>query len=871
MSLSTGTRIGPYEITGPLGSGGMGEVYRARDSRLNRDVAIKTLPAAFLDDANRMGRLQREAQVLAALSHPNIAAIYGLEEDRGVRTLVMELVEGPTLAERIAAGPIPLDEAIGIARQIADALEAAHEKGIIHRDLKPANIKLTPDGKVKVLDFGLAKAFEKESARGNPENSPTLTLDSTRAGMILGTAAYMSPEQARGKAVDKRADIWAFGVVLYEMLTGRMAFEGETVSDMLAAVLRADIDWKRLPTGVPPKVRRLLQRCLERDLKKRLRDIGDAWMELDAPEEPSAAPAPAARIRSGRWWLYLASGMAIGAALGVGAILWRTPPVQPRPVVRWSYMQKDYFGLPALSRDGTRLAFAQSEGNTFHIALRMLDQTESKPIHGGEDALYPVFSPDGQWIAFEGQNDGKLKKIPITGGTAITLAEKASGDFDWGENGEIAFRGATGLMKVSAAGGQAQAITTVDSEKGETRHHDPHYLPGGQALLFTVDAGASQRVVAFDLKKRGYRTLVEGVNNARYAPTGHLVYVRGSTLFAAPFNAQRMELTGPEAPAIEHVAAFFFEEVAEYSFSNSGLLVYMKGANQTGKTILSWADRTGAKEPFSQPESWGTGRLSPDGRRIANAIFAKQQTESDIWVFDIYRRIKTRLTFEGFDQDPIWTPDGRRVTFGAMIAGKHGIYSAPVDGSAKAELFLATEKAVRPTSWSPDGKTLVYRTAGSLWLLPVEGGGAAGQPHRLHDIAFSEDDGQVSPDGRWLAYSSMESGAAEIYVQPFPGPGGKVRISTDGGSFPRWSNNGRELFYRYGVEVMSVDVEAKPQFRAGIPKQLFRQLGGTTWDATPDGKRFLVEVSPDLEPGARSMEGVVDWFEELRRRVPSGK
>ncbi len=328
MPLSIGTRVGPYQITGPLGSGGMGEVYRARDSRLNRDVAIKTLPAEYFDDANRMARLQREAQVLASLSHPNIASIYGLEEDHGVRALVMELVEGPTLAQRIAAGPIPLDEALDIARQIGDALEAAHEKGIIHRDLKPANIKLTPDGKVKVQDFGLAKAFENESASGNPENSPTLTLESTRAGMILGTAAYMSPEQARGKAVDKRADIWAFGVVLYEMLTGRMVFALETVSDTLAAVLRADIDWTRLPAGVPPKVRRLLQRCLARDLKKRLRDIGDAWMELDAPEEPSAALA--ARAPSGRWWLYLAAGIAIGAisgaVLGVASVLWRTPP-----------------------------------------------------------------------------------------------------------------------------------------------------------------------------------------------------------------------------------------------------------------------------------------------------------------------------------------------------------------------------------------------------------------------------------------------------------------------------------------------------------------------------------------------------------------
>ncbi|MGO9258276.1 MAG: protein kinase domain-containing protein [Bryobacteraceae bacterium] len=539
MPLSAGTRLGPYEIIGPLGAGGMGEVYRAHDSRLNRDVAIKTLPAAFFDDADRLARLRREAQALAALNHPNIAAIYGIEEDRGVRALVMELVEGPTLAERIGPagghpGRIPLEEALDIVRQMADALEAAHEKGIIHRDLKPANVKVTPEGRVKVLDFGLAKAFDAEPASGGDRTaSPTLTLEATRAGVILGTAGYMSPEQARGKPVDKRADIWSFGVVLYEMLTGCIAFEGETVSDTLAAVLRAEIDWKRLPAGTPPNVRKLLQRCLEREPRKRLRDIGDARLELDAAEEPVAASPPPAR--QGRSWLpWAAAAIGIGAGAGGGWGIWHTSPAPLRPVVRWSYTQKETFGLPALSRDGTRLVFAELTGNTFRLVLRMLDQTESKPLPGGEGGVLPVFSPDGQWIAFLGYPEATVKKIPVTGGTPITLAEKVIGRPDWGENGEIAFSGATGLMKVAATGGQAQALTTVDSKKGETGHRQPDFLPGGQALLFTIAGGSAPQVAVLDLKKGVHRTLVNDATNPRYVPTGHLAYLRGNTALLRP-------------------------------------------------------------------------------------------------------------------------------------------------------------------------------------------------------------------------------------------------------------------------------------------------------------------------------------------------
>jgi eukaryotic-like serine/threonine-protein kinase len=854
MPLSPGTRLGPYEITGPLGAGGMGEVYRARDSRLNRDVAIKILPAAFADDAGRMARFQREAQVLAALNHPNIAAIYGLESS----ALVMELVEGQTLAERIAAGAIPLDEALAIARQIADALEAAHEKGIVHRDLKPANVKVTADDKVKVLDFGLAKAFENDAASGNAENSPTLTLESTRAGVIMGTAGYMSPEQARGKAVDKRADIWAFGVVLYEMLAGRFAFEGETVSDTLAAVLRADIDWARLPTNVPPKVRRLLQRCLERDVKKRLRDIGDAWAELDAPEE--AVPAAA----RGRWWLPWAAAVAIGGA----GIIWgltRTPVAEPRPVSRWQYTRPGYFIFPALSRDGTQLAFTDM-GEFKGLSVRMMAQMDTKLLPDSKCAWYPEFSPDGQWIAFLAWSVSEIKKIPIGGGAPITLATKAVfGSLDWGENDEIVFSGATGLMGVAAAGGQARSLTTIDSKKGETHHESPRFLPGGGAIVFTIATGELPYVAVLDLKTGVRRMLVKDASNARYIPTGHLLYLHGSTLFAAPFNPRRMEFTGPEAPVIENVSktgAGF----AQYSVSDSGLLVYKKG--RSSNSVLGWADQKGAVERFSAAEPWGVGRLSPDGRRIAAKFGDGKQ--ADIYIYEVDRRTKTRLTFEGTNNAPIWTPDGRRVTFHGMIAGKHGIYSALTDGSGKAELLLATEDWPAPNSWSPDGKTLVYEMADHLWVLPVENGVKPGTPRRLHDTAFYESDGEISPDGRWLAYSSNESGSLAVYVQPFPGPGGKVRISTEGGTTPLWSKNGHELFYWAAPKVNSVDLQMTPQIRVGMPVTLSTVSNGMLLDVSPDGKRFLFNLAPETEPDT-TLDGVVNWFVELRRRVPVGK
>jgi eukaryotic-like serine/threonine-protein kinase len=885
MSLSAGTRLGPYEITEPLGAGGMGEVYRAHDSRLHRDVAIKTLPGSVAGDTDRLARFQREAQMLAALSHPHIAAIYGLEESGGVRALVMELVEGPTLAERIASGPIPVDEALAIARQIGEALEAAHEKGIVHRDLKPANIKVTADNRVKVLDFGLAKAFDPETASGGSGNlthSPTLTLESTRAGVIMGTAGYMSPEQARGKPVDKRADIWSFGVVLLEMLTGKSIFEGDTVSDTLAAVLRADIDWKQLPATTPPKVRRLLQRCLERDPKRRLRDIGDAWLEIDLPDDPAAPAALAAAKSNGKWWLPWAAAAILGGA-GIAWGLLHQPAVPPRSPVHWTYSQKDYFAVPTLSRDGSRMVVTEAIGNYPRLSLRMMDQTEGKTIPGTDGMYFAEFSPDGQWLAsFLGTGeDSKLKKIGLTGGTAITIASMtAPSGLTWGDDDTIVYGSVQGLMRVAGSGGTAQVLLAPDKTKGELGFRTPHFLPGSRALLFAITTATSSQIAVLDLKAGSHRVVVNNGMDARYVSSGHLVYARGNTLFAAPFDAGRLAVSGPEAPVVEGLSLNGPNStVAEYSFSDSGLLVYIDSASGTGgTTTLAWVDRQGQVQPLSDSELWGTGRLSPDGRRVVNEIYTSSAGDGkpgDLWVFELERHTKTRLTFLGDSSYPIWTPDGRHITFGATVAGKHGIYSVMADGSAKPELLLATDSTAVATSWSPDGKALLYQQTSpgkqpKLWVLSVSGG-AAGTPAPLHESVAYEADAQVSPDGRWVAYVSSETGQNEAYIQPFPGPGGKERVSTQGGDSVRWSHDSRQLFYvtRTGQgALMTVDIQTKPQLHIGLPQTLARTLFGTTWDPAPDDKHLLVEMVAGGTQGGRRLQGISDWFEELRRRVP---
>lgn len=883
MSLTPGTRVGPYEVTGPIGAGGMGEVYRATDSRLRREVAIKTLPAAFAGDPNRLARFQREAQALAALNNPNIAAIYGVEESAGVTALVMEYVDGPTLADRIAQGPIPLSEALPIARQIGAALEAAHDKGIIHRDLKPANIKVTAEGQVKVLDFGLAKAMDTEATSASASatalaNSPTLTLESTRAGVILGTAAYMSPEQARGKTVDKRADIWAFGVVFFEMLTGRGAFEGETVSDTLAGVLRADVDWKLLPADTPPAVRRLLERCLEKDPKRRLRDIGDAWMEIDAPAPAAIAVTPAAPAGTSRagWWAFAGAAL---IAIGAVAFAFLHKPPQPlRPVLRSTFSTDQPIAGVSLSSDGSKMAFMEVHGATFTLAVRMLDQLAAKDMPEAGVAVLPVFSPDGQWIAFIGVNgtSAKVEKIPATGGAPVTLCPYSGNGLGlaWSPDGNLYWGGAKGLMRVSSAGGTPQEITKPDAGKHETMHGWPFMMPGNHALLFTIETDAGGEVAVLDLTKQTTRVLVQNGTSARYAD-GHLIYYRSNTLFAVPFDAGRMAVTGSEVPVVDHVSTVN-QDGADYTISNDGLLMYVPGTGSLGggKTVLNWADRAGHLTPMGEPQIWGAGRLSPDMKRVANSMRmnnTRVNDTDDIWTYDIGRRTPTRLTFMGSAYNPIWTRDGRWITFEATQDGKPGLFRVAADGSGKPELLLPTASAAVPNSWTPDGKTLVFTQRGDdhnthLWAVAIPGG----KPVRLHDSAAPESNGEVSPDGHWLAYESQESGASDVYVQPFPAAGAKTRISTDGGSVPRWAYDGKELFFwkmQGEPQLFSVDVQTGTDFHAGVPQPLFDSLAGTTWDVAADGKRFLVET-PIVATGAHNAIAVDNWFQELNRLAP---
>jgi len=860
----------------------MGHVYRAHDSRLNRDVAIKVLPPAFAGDSDRMKRFSREAQVLAALNHPNIAAIYGLEESEGQAAIVMELVEGQTLAERLRSGPLRVEEALEMARQIADALDAAHEKGIVHRDLKPANLKITPEGKLKVLDFGLAKAFDSDSSTAAvaATNSPTLTAEATRAGQIMGTAAYMSPEQARGKAVDKRADIWAFGLVLHEMLTGAPMFQGETVSDILAGVLRAEIDLSGLPAETPPSVRRLLLHCLRRNPNQRLRDIGDARIEIDSADEPApAAAAPGMPRRAA--FLPWAVAAVLGAAL-LWAVLRPGSTSTPQPVTRWVLKNAPSRRLfVSVSRDGSRLAWRQSSG----LILRQLDGLEETRIPDAEGVFGPVFSPDGKWILFSTALPTKLRKAPTAGGLSTTIcdADASWGDW-WGEDDTILFSNGTSIFRVAASGGTPEQITSPKPGGGEIQMF-PQMLPGGKQAIFTVITTNPQRIEVglLDLRSRKWRVVAQGGGVTRYVPTGHLVYYRGGALFAVPFDLTRMAVVGNEAPVIQGVAVSGSIPLrADYSFSDTGLLVYLSAAAKRAST-LAWIDRAGTQQPItSTPQLWEQGRLSPDGARVAITL-ATSGEESDLWLVDTVRGTTTRITNEGTASHPIWSPDGRRILYQSMTEGKFGIYAAAADGSGSRELLATAPAPLWPTSMTPDGRTLVYTEMAmdeaSRIMLRTEGA----PPRRFHENATrahaTEDLAQVSPDGKWLAYTSTESGSHEVYIERFPESGAKVRISTRGGADTRWARNMREVFY-WEIEapersaaqsLMAVTVDAGTVVRAGAPRKILEQNAGKTWDLAPDGKRFLVQPQATTHAPAQDLIVVTNWFDELRRKAPRSK
>src|SRR5262245_8810958 len=830
MPLSPGVRLGPYEVIAAIGAGGMGEVYRARDTKLNRDVAPTVLPASFASDADRLARFHREAQVLASLNHPHIGAIYGFEDSGDTHALVLEYIDGPTLADRIAQGAIPIEEALALASQIAEALDAAHEQGIIHRDLKPANIKLRSDGSVKILDFGWADLNDPNVSNvlSNPNAfsmSPTITSPAMMmpgVGVLLGTAAYMAPEQARGKAVDKRADIWAFGCVLYEMLSGRRAFAGEEVSDTLACVITKDVDWSVLPAGTPRHIHRLLRRCIEKDPKRRLRDIGEARVALDdgAAREESASAASAAVAAPGpkpsiaRRALPWIAGALAGSALTAAVAYVARPRPAAAPPQRLSLVIPasaryvgQYGGDLAISPDGTRIVYAALQDGTRRLYLRNLDQLDAQPIRGTDDAYNPFFSPDGEWIGFftgAGSANGKLKKIAIRGGPPLTLADTAVPSGAWLPDDSILFTRSAGviwsLYRVPAAGGSAIQFATPASAQKQWRYGTPDVLPGGRDILVSVTIGApgfdQSRIGVMSLETGTYRTIVDQGYHPRYMPSGHIVYALDGNLMAVPFDARRRITTGPPVPLVDGVRSTPAIGKVCFGVSSTGFLVYDPGTTLgRAQRTLWWVDRAGNEEAVPvPPRSYVYPRLSPDGTQVALDI---RDQDKDIWIWDLAGRNLRRLTFDpGVDSFPVWTPDGRRIIFASAPESNplpSVLYSQAADGSGQPERLAEGASGQTPQSVSPDGTRLIFRqsdpkTAIDLYTLPLSG---EHRPSPLIRTPFAEQNAEISPDGRWVAYQSNESGRDEIYVRTFPdAESGRWQVSTDGGSKPLWSRNG---------------------------------------------------------------------------------
>ncbi|HEV2198705.1 MAG TPA: protein kinase [Bryobacteraceae bacterium] len=811
--LGAGAQLGPYKIEASIGAGGMGSVYRAVDTRLGRAVAIKIAATQFSE------RFEREARAISSLNHPHICALY----DVGPNYLVMELVEGETLAARLKKRALSLDQALQYGSQIADALAAAHAQRIVHRDLKPGNVMVTKSG-VKVLDFGLAKS-DRDA-----------TLTATNA--VMGTPKYMAPEQREGKDCDARTDIYALGLVLREMA----------------------ID-------PPSHVAHVIDRCLATDPENRWQTARDLKAELEW-----VPPAPL-QVKARVTWPWIAVA-AVGVLVAAVGWWYATLPAAPRPVARWTTTLPvpDSIGASAvaISRDGTRLAYDGMSGSTQRIWVRMLDEPEGKPIPGTEGGVRPFFSPDGNWLAYFQGVWGPLKKVPVTGGSPVTLCEDAFfRQGAWGEDDRIVFPGSDGLMRVSASGGGCEKLTT--QQKGDF-HSWPQMLPGHRSMLFTIvslGSGDSSRIAVFDMKTRQYRVVVNGGASGRYVPSGHLVYVRSGTMFAVPFDLKRLAVTGSEKPVIEGVYYIPAGGYADYAFSDSGLLVYRTTETRNLKT-LEWLDRKGTPQPSPAPQQdYGSVRLSPDGQRVA------VEGGDDVWVIELARGALTRLTTGRDYGSPTWTPDGRHVVFGYGAYGTGGLFWAPSDGSSKPEPLLVGRGGL-PDSWAPDGKTLLYEAhqgPARIWSLQPAVSRGDGKPRLLFEASsLNESDAQISPEGHWVAYTSDESGKNRVYVRPFPGPGGKTPISIEAGQEPRWRRDGQEMFYRDPEknQLMAVDVQTGPEFRVGQPHVLFA-LGITPWDVAPDGKRFLVVKEPEAAAGEAKLQVVENWFEELRQKVPVGR
>jgi Tol biopolymer transport system component len=883
MTLSIGNRLGPYEIQAPLGAGGMGEVYRGRDTNLNRDVALKVLPGLFAADPDRLARFKREAQVLASLNHPNIGAIYGLEEFPSWRALVLELVEGPTLADRISAGPIPLDEALAIARQITDALAAAHEKGIIHRDLKPANVKLRPDGTVKVLDFGLAKALEPGPVSADTPQSATITSPAmTQAGVILGTAAYMSPEQARGRPADKRSDVWAFGCVLFEMLGGRRAFAGEDVAEMLAHVLTHEPRWSLLPPATPPAIRRLLRRCLERDRSRRLADIADARLEIDERDGEANAGVPARPVARLRRWLpwAVATGALLLSMLAFAALYSRRAPIGTPAATRFLIdppPKTELRGTFAVSPDGRSVALRGVTDGKVLLWVRALESLAARPLAGTEEAGWPFWSPDSRFIGFFA--DGKLKKVAATGGPAQTLcdATDARGG-SWNADGVIliAPRPLDVLYRVSSAGGTPTPLTKLDPSRGELGHHYPYFLPDGRHFLYlaTCSQPELEGIHVGSLDSRETKLLVKTHSSGAYAPPGYLLFLRDRTLMAQKFDADRLVIAGDPFPVAEEVDRIGPVRLANFSVSRTGVLVSRSGSSEA--TQLTWFDRQGEQLGTVGPiANYSVPWLSPDEHRITFS-FAAREGDSDIWLIDVARGTPTRFTFDPSpDLSPVWSPDGGRILFTSLRDGHGNLYQRAASGGGADEVLVQSDFSKMPNDWSADGKFILYQelnpgTSNDLWIFPVAGGQ---KQLPFLKTPFDERQGRFSPNGRWIAYASNESGPWQVYVRSFPDSGGKWQVSTNGGGQPQWRRDGRELFYvSADRKLMAVEVNGNgPTFEAGTPKELFvlriQAIGlpgpRNYYAASKDGQRFLVVKVPG-DPTGSPTAVVLNWTADLK-------
>lgn len=881
MTLASGTRLGRYEIRSKIGEGGMGEVYRARDTKLNRDAAIKILPEAFAQDSDRLARFKREAQVLASLNHPNIASIFGLEESNGSMALAMELVEGPTLADRIAAGPIPIDEALAIARQIAAALEAAHERGIIHRDIKPANVKVTPEGTVKVLDFGLAKVFVDDAPAADLSHSPTL-IKGTQAGMILGTAAYMSPEQAKGKVVDKRSDIWAFGCVLFEMLTGRQSFSGETLTDILASVVRAEPDWSLLSASTPEAIRRLLRRCLTKDPKQRLRDVGEARITIENFQSGKSEETLETTIRNKppplRKTLLWSAGIALAFILG-GFGMWLLRPVSSELPLRKMELQ-----IPALDRSQHSIspnAKSIAYVSNHRLWIRDLDRLEPREVPNTENASHPFWSPDSAYLGYV--IGKKMWKVSSAGAgtTAITdLPDlfSGAGAASWRADGVIIFTtGDSGLMQVAAQGGDATPLLNVGAD--EEDFHDASLLPDGRGVLFAVHRSVQgvDTIALFDGKSRKSLLQIDGqrIGHPVYSRTGHILFERRMTnpgIWALPFSLSRLEVTGEPFLVVPGAGA---PRVAD-----DGTLVF--AFDEAGApTRLVWMDRAGKIVKNIQPEPLSfqlpSLRLSPDEKELVQAT--RESGKTDYWIVNLARGTRTRLTFDNSARGWFcgWTPDGQRVMYASGDTPPlYKIRLKAADGSGEAREFLSGLDA----SFSPDGKFVVYSAPErqqsqqdwDLWYVGTEPG-AKPLPFLVtpKDQRYAE----FSPDGNYVAYSSNESGRYEVYVKPFPNGEGKSRVSIDGGAVPRWSRRGDELFFASGNDIMAVHVQTKPTLVLGQPQKLFsrRPVAADraegfydSYDVSADGQRFVMLQSDEQATTSQKLTVIQNWFAEFKDR-----